>query len=100
MGRTVSGKELAGGIEMFAAGKQTRILKEMTKGAHMPKEGVEVIGVRDILTAKTKEKSKILTLQERLEKAFAKYAGKKAPTERIFEECIGRTKRSENELSA
>ena len=99
MGRTVSGKELAEGIEIFAGRKQARLLKEMTKGAHVSQKA-EVVDVRSILLAKTKEKSKILTLQERLEKEFAKYAGKKAPTARIFEECIGRTRRSDNELSA
>ena len=34
------------------------------------------------------------------EKEFAKYAGKKAPTAKIFDKCIGRTSKVESELSA
>ena len=100
MGRTVSGKELEAALKEFAERKQIRLFEEMAKGAHVPKANAERITVQESLIIKTTKKAEILSLQEKFEAEFAKYAGKKAPTAKIFDKVIGRTAKKDAELSA
>ena len=95
MGRKVSGKELSAGQHEFDFVRGESLLSFLAKGPRSPQKGKETVSVKENLVARTTDKVNRLSLVERFETEFAKYAGKFANTARIFEKVIGRKKTQE-----
>ena len=99
MGRTVSGRELKAGREQYAINYGEVLLTKLAEGKRTPKSN-DTISVKESLISKTASKARIINNNNVFAHQFEKYAGKKAPTAKIFEKCIGRTAKHENVISA
>ncbi len=99
MGRTLSPRELQNGREEYAVEYSSVLLAKIAEGKRIPQSN-NTISVKETLISKTASKSRVLANEKLFEKEFKKFAGKKAPTAKIFERCIGRTAKVESELSA
>ena len=93
---TVSGQECQAWRSEVHFNINNRIVELLAKGKRTPKANVEHITEKESLIFKTTRKANILAIGAELEPEFAAYAGKKVPTDKIFE----RTAKNENELSA
>ena len=96
----VSGKELLAGKHEFEYNKNQRLLEMLANGKRLPKEGSEVLSTKETLVSKTTKKAVILKFESKFEKEFKKYAGKKAPTEKIYNKVVGTAKEKETVFSA
>ena len=99
MGRTLSPRELQNGREEYAVEYSSVLLAKIAEGKRLPQSN-NTISVKESLISKTRSKARIVSYDEVFAPEFKKYAGKKAPTAKIFEKCIGRTAKAESELSA
>lgn len=97
---TISGQECQAWRSERYYNINNNMLEMLAQGKRAPKENVELVSEKESLIFKTTRKANIINHGNVFEKEFAKYAGKKAPTAKIFEKCIGRTSKSESELSA
>lgn len=70
----------------------------ITQGKRLPKTK-KVVTEQEALIFKVTRKSNILKHENMFSKEFAKYAGKKANTAKIFEKCILRTAKKETETT-
>lgn len=95
MGRTVSGRELKAGQEEFAMGYNKVLLEMLAEGKRLPKSN-DTLSVKETLVSKTASKSRIIEHDNVFAPEFAKYAGKKVPTAKIFDRCITRTAKNES----
>ena len=99
MGRTVSGRELKAGQEEYAMQYSQVLLAKLAEGKRVPKSN-DKISVKESLISKTTSKERIIENCNTFAPEFKKYSGKKAPTGKIFDKCIGRTAKNENVISA
>lgn len=97
MNKTVSAKDLKAGIEEFAYNKNKRILMMLSEGKRVVANN-NVVSTKQSLIFKTTSKSNILSNTKLFEPEFAKRAGKKVNTARVFEKMVGVSSNVESDV--
>lgn len=96
---TISGQECQAWRSERYFNINNLMLEMLAKGKRVPREDAKIVTEKESLIFKTTRKANVLAAQRKFEKEFSKYAGKKAPTAKIFDKCIGRTAKAENTVS-
>lgn len=97
---TISGQECQAWRSERYYNINNLMLEMVAKGKRVPKENVPILSERESLISKTRSKAIVVSHDEVFAPEFKKYAGKYAPTDKIFEKVIGKTAKNETELSA